>query len=159
MADRTLLRPRKPLALGSFLLVALVAGVLFVPTFSGHLAVMNTVSIDATATDVTLSEDGEQLVVEIAVRNPTRAEFTASYGRLYGKADGTQLTGTGNDVEETTIPAGETRTVAARISVPEKHREQAAEAVDAGTVVVTGQLEGSIRDQRTEIEVTEETDG
>ncbi|UPV73583.1 DUF916 domain-containing protein [Halorussus limi] len=159
MTDRTLFRPRKPVAMGSFLLVALVAAALFVPTFMGHLAVTNAVSIDATATDVALSEDGERLVVRIEVHNPTRAAFTATYGQLYGKVGGTKLTGTGYEVERTTIPAGETRTVTARVSVPEEHRERAAEAVEAGAVVVTGQLEGSIRDQRVEIEVTEETDG
>ncbi|UPV99631.1 DUF916 domain-containing protein [Halorussus gelatinilyticus] len=159
MADRTLLRPRKPVTMGSFLVVALVTAALFVPTFSGHLAVMNTVSIDATATDVAMSEDGDQLVVQIRIHNPTRAAFTASYGQLFGKVEGTQLTGTGNEVEETTVPAGETRTLTARISVPEEHRDRAARAAKAGNIVVTGQLDGRIRDQRVEVEVTEETDG
>ncbi|WP_135851377.1 hypothetical protein [Halorussus salinus] len=159
MSRSRLLRPEKPITVGSFVVVLLVAAALFVPTFSGHLAVMNAVSIDATATDVAMSEEGDQLVVQIRVHNPTRTEFTAAYGQLYGKADGTQLTGTGNEVEETAIPPGETRTVTARVSVPEEHREQAAEAAKAGAIVVTGQLDGRIRDQRVEIEVTEETDG
>ncbi|MFC7080637.1 hypothetical protein [Halorussus caseinilyticus] len=159
MTDRTPFSPRKPVTLGSFLVVALVASALFVPTFSAHLAVMNKVSIDATATDVAVSDDGDHLVVQIAVRNPTRSAFTATHGRLYARADGEQVSGFGNDLEEATVPAGETRTVTARLSIDEDHREQAIDAARAGEVVVTGQLQGTIQDAEVEVGVEEETDG
>lgn len=158
MSDRTPFRPHKPLTLGSFLVVALVAVVLFVPTFSAHVAVLNTVSIDATPTEYALSEDGETLLVQIAIDNPTGSAFTASYGLLYGKIDGEQVTGSGVDVEEATIPAGETGTVTVHVSVEEGRSDEVAEAIESGTLHVSGQLRGSIQDKDVQIGVTEDSD-
>lgn len=159
MTDRTLFQPRKPFTLGSFLLVALVATALFVPTFSGHTAVMNKVSIDATTDSVALSEDGKHVVVEIRVENPTRSAFTARFGNLYGKEGETLLTGLGMEVEKTTIPAGETRTVTARIEIKEGYREEIADAIESGKLDVSGQLRGTIQDVEIQIGVTEGDDG
>lgn len=159
MTDYTAVVPRKPFALGSFLLVLLAVTALFVPAFSAHVAVMNKVSIDATATDYALSENGENVVVDIRVRNPTRSAFTAAYGQLYGKVGDEQLTGLGVEVEKTTIPAGETKTVTVRISVKDGHLEEMADAIDSGRLTVTGQLEGTIQDAQVMIEVGEENDG
>lgn len=158
MSDWIPYKPQAPLALGSFLVVALVAVVLFVPTFSAHVAVLNTVSIDATPTEYALSEEGETLIVQIAIDNPTGSEFTASYGLLYGKIDGETVTGSGVEVEETTIPAGEAGTVTARISVEEGRSEEVADAIESGTLHVTGQLRGSMRNEDVQIGVSEETD-
>lgn len=158
MSDRNPLWPRKPVTVGTFLVIAVVAVALFVPTLSAHLAAMNTVSIDATPTDYAVSDDGETLLVEIRVDNPTRAAFTASYGNLYGKVGDRQVTSLVTDVEETTIPSGETETVVARIGIEDDNRETVAEAVEAGTIAVTGQLEGTIQNARVEIEVTTEGD-
>lgn len=157
MSDTTLLCPRDQLALGSFLLVFVLAVALFVPTLSGHLATMNTVSFDATPSDYAVSDDGT-LVVDVQVHNPTRADFTASYGNLYGTVGDEQVTSLVTDVEETTVPAGETRTVVARIELEDEHRSTARDAVETGRLAVTGQLEGTIRDERVEIEVTAEGD-
>lgn len=159
MTDRTFFRPRKPFTLGSFLLVALVATALFVPTFSGHTAVMNKVSIDATATDVALSEDEKHVVVEIRVENPTRSAFTAQFGTLYGKVGDEHLTGLGVEVEETEIPAGETRTVTARVEIKDGYREETADAIESGELTVTGQLRGTIQEVDVQIDVTEGDDG
>lgn len=159
MTDYRPIVPRKPLALGSFFLALLAVTALFVPAFSAQLAVMNRVSIDAAATDYALSEDGEQVVVDIRVRNPTRSAFTAGHGQLYGQVGDEQLTGLGVEVEKTTIPPGETATVTARISVADGHREEMADAIESGQLEVTGQLEGTIQDEHVRIEVEEETDG
>ena len=159
MTDHKPVVPRKPFALGSFLLALLAVTALFVPAFSAHLAVMNKVSIDATATGYALSEDGERVIVDISVRNPTRSAFTAAYGQLYGEVGDEQLTGLGVEVEETTIPPGETATVTTRISVKDGHREELADAIESGRLQVTGQLEGTIQDARVIIEVGEENDG
>jgi hypothetical protein len=159
MTDRAKFAPRKPITLGSFLLVALVAVALFVPSFSAHVAVMNAVSIDATPTDYAVSDDGDHVVVEIRVQNPTRSAFTARYGDLYGKIDGEQVTGFGIEVEETAIPSGETGTVTARISIEEDEREAVADAVKSGRLHVSGILEGQIRNKQVEVDVTEDDDG
>lgn len=159
MTDRMRFLPRKPVTMGSFLLVALVAVALFVPTFSAHIAVMNSVSIDATPTDYAVSEDGDHVVVQIRIENPTRSEFTASYGDLYGKVDGEQVTGFGMELEETTIPAGETKTVTARVSIKDGERETVADAIESGRLDVSGLLQGTIKDGEVEIEVTEGEDG
>lgn len=159
MTDRTRFAPRKPVTTGSFLLVALVAVVLFVPTFSAHVAVMNTVSIDATPTDYAVSDDGDWVVVEIHVENPTRSGFTASYADLYGKVDGERVTGFGSEVGETTVPSGETGTVTARVSIADGEREAVASAVESGRLRVSGLLEGTIRNEQVEIDVTEGDDG
>jgi hypothetical protein len=158
MSDRNSLRPRKPVTLGTFLVVAIVASVLFVPTLSAHIAVLNTVSIDATPTDYAVTDDGETLVVELRVHNPTRADFTAAYGTLYGKVGDQQVTTLVTDVEETTVPAGETRTVTASVDFTDEHRETAAEAAESGQLAVTGQLRGTIQNERVEIEITMEGD-
>ncbi|MFC4449788.1 hypothetical protein [Halorussus aquaticus] len=151
---------QRPTAVGSFLLVALVATMLFVPTFSAHVAVMNKVSIDATATEVATSDDGSQLVVEIRVRNPTRSAFTASYGRLYGKVGNRTLTTPGVELDGGAIGAGETGTVTARIEIADGSREEAAAAVESERLRVVGQLEGTIQDVNVRIDVTEgEVDG
>lgn len=159
MTGRFPFRPRKPLTLGSFLLVTLAATALFVPAFAGHTAVMNKVSIDATTTDVALSEDGTHVVVDIRVENPTGSAFTAKYGDLYGKQGDTLLTSLDVEVEETTIPAGETRTVTARVGIKDGYREEAADAVESGELGVTGQLRGTIQDVDVQIDVTEGEDG
>lgn len=159
MTDRTGFSPRKPITMGSFLLVALVAAALFVPTLSAHIAVMNTVSIDATPTDYAVSDDGDYVVVQIQIQNPTRSEFTARYGDLYGKVEGERVTGFGMEVEETTVPSGETRTVTARISIEEGRRDEVADAVESGQLHVSGLLQGMIKDEDVEIEVTEGKDG
>lgn len=159
MTDRTGFSLRKPITTGSFLVVALVAAALFVPTFSAHVAVMNTVSIDATPTDYAVSDDGDHVVVQIRVDNPTRSAFTARYADLYGKIDGERVTGFGMEVEETTIRAGETGTVTARVSIEEGQRQRVADAVESGELGVSGLLQGTIRDEQVEIEVTEGQDG
>ncbi|WP_135826937.1 hypothetical protein [Halorussus ruber] len=159
MTDRTRFSPRKPVTLGSFLVVALVAVALFVPSFSAHVAVMNAVSIDGTPTDYAVSDDGDHVVVDIRVHNPTRSAFTARYGDLYGKIDGEQVTGFGMDVEETTIPSGESGVVTARISIEDGEREAVADAVESGRLHVSGVLEGTIQDKQVEIDVTEDDDG
>lgn len=158
MSDRNPLRPRDPATVGTFLVVAVVAVALFVPTLSAHLATMNTVSIDATPTDYAVTDDGETLVVEIRVHNPTRAAFTASYGNLYGKVGDQQVTSLVTDVDEKTIPSDETGTVVARIGIEEEHRETVVEAVESGEIAVTGQLDGTIQNERVEVEVTTEGD-
>ncbi|WP_276300715.1 hypothetical protein [Halorussus lipolyticus] len=159
MTDRTRFVPRKPITMGSFLVVALVAAALFVPTFSAHVAVMNAVTIDATPTDYALSDDGDHVVVEIRVHNPTRSAFTPRSTDLYGDVDGEQVTGFGDDIEEVTIPAGETKTVTGRVSIKDEKREAAADAIEAGTLRVSGIIRGSITDKQVEIEVTEADDG
>lgn len=159
MTDRLLLAPRKPRTLWSFLLVALIATALFVPTFSGYTAMMNKVNIDATTTDVALSEDGERVVVDIRVENPTGSAFTARYGSLYGKVDDRLLTGLGVEVETTKIPPGETRTVTARIEKKDGHGDELEDAVESGELAVTGQLEGTIQEADVEVQVTEGDDG
>lgn len=160
MSEFDSLRPRKPLTLGSFLLVALAAMVLFVPTFSAHLAVMNAVSIDATVSEVAVSEDGEDLLLSIRVHNPTRSAFTASYGLISGSVDGERVTELGIEVEETTIPSGETKSVPVRVGIEDGYGEEIADAVESGRLDVTGNLEGSIQDAQVEVEVTEgEDDG
>jgi hypothetical protein len=158
MSDRNPIWPRKPITLGTFLLVAAVAMALFVPSLSAHIAVMNTVTIDATPTDYAVTDDGETLVVELQVHNPTRADFTAAYGNLYGKVGDQQVTSLVVDVDETTIPSGETRTVTARVGIEEEHRETAIDAVESGQLAVTGQLKGTIENERVQIEVTTEGD-
>jgi hypothetical protein len=159
MPDSTPFRPRKPFVLGSFLLVALVAVGLFVPTFAGHTAVMNKVSIDATTTDYHVADDGETLVVQVRVRNPTGSAFTARYASLYGNVDGKQLTSLGVEIRETTVPAGETKTVTAHVGIKDGYSEEVADAVESGTLRVTGQLRGSIQDAEVQIDVTEGDDG
>lgn len=158
MSDRNSIRPRKPITLGTFLLVAGVTVALFVPTLSAHIAVMNTVSIDATPTDYSVTDDGETLVVELQVENPTRADFTASYGTLYGQVGGQQVTSLVTEVEETTVPSGETRTVTVRVGIEEDHRKLAADAVESDRLAVTGQLRGTIENERVEIEIDAEGD-
>lgn len=155
MNDRTSLRPRKPLTTGSFLVVLVAGAALFAPTMSAHIAVMNAVNIDATPTDYALSDDGDAVVVEIRVHNPTRSAFTASYGELYGKFDGTTVTTLSVEVEDTTVPAGGTETVTARIAIADGYREEAAEAVESDRLRVTGLLEGRIQDVEVEVEVAE----
>lgn len=159
MTDRTRFVPRKPVTMGSFLLVALVAVALFVPTLSAHIATMNAVSIEATPTDYALSEDGDHVVVEIRIHNPTRSAFTPRSSDLYGDVDGEQLTGFGDDIEETTIPAGETGTVTGRISIKDGKREAMADAIESGNLDVSGLIDGTIQNKRVEIEVTEGDDG
>jgi hypothetical protein len=158
MSDRNPIWSRKPITLGTFVLVAAVTVALFVPVLSAHIAVLNTVSIDATPTDYAVTDDGESLVVELQVHNPTRADFTAAHGSLYGKVGDQQVTSLITDVEKTTIPSGETGTVTARIGIEEEHRETAIDAVESGRLVVTGQLKGKIQNERIEIEVNAEGD-
>lgn len=154
--DRTSLRPEKPLTVASFLLVAVVAVALFVPTLSAHLSVMNKVSIEATPIEYETTDDGETLVATIRVDNPTQSGYTVSYGRLYGNVDGETLTKIGAEVDESTVPSGETETITARLTVKEGKSDSVEQAIEAGTLTVTGQLQGTIEDHEVEIEVTDE---
>lgn len=158
MTVRQPLWSRNLVTLGSFFLVAAVTVALFVPTFSAHVAVLNTVSIDATPTSYAVAEDGEHLLVEIEVHNPTRSAFTAEYGNLYGKIGDEQVTTLGLDVTETKIPPGETRTVPVRIGIEDGHRDEVTDAIESGRLAVTGQLQGTIQSEDVEVEVTEEGD-
>lgn len=158
MTDYKPVIPRKPFALGSFLLVLLVVTALFVPAFSAHVSVMDKVNIDATSTHYSFTDDGD-LLVEITVDNPTRSAFTVTNGLLFGKVDEKRVTGLGVEVVPTTVPSGETRTVTARMTVKEGYRDKVAAAIESGRLQVTGRLKGTIQDARVMIEVGEENDG
>lgn len=151
---RERLRPRKPVALGSFLVVAVAAAALFAPTFSAHVAVMNAASVESTPTDCAVAADGDRLAVELRVRNPTRSALTVSYGDLSATVGGTQVTEGPVELDEATIPAGEARTVTARVGIEDSHRRRVAAAVASGRLSVTGRLRGAIRDAEVEIGVT-----
>jgi hypothetical protein len=158
MTDYRPVIPRKPLALGSFLVALLAVTALFVPAFSAHVSVMNKVNIDATSTHYSLEDDGD-LRIEITVDNPTRSAFTAKHGLLFGKVDGERVTGLGVDVVPTTVPSGETKTVTARMTVKEEYRDEVAAAIETGRFQVTGRLKGTMQDAQVMIEVGEENDG
>ncbi|WP_158057444.1 hypothetical protein [Halorussus halophilus] len=148
------LRPEKPLTVASFLLVALIATALFVPTLSAHISVMNKVSIEATPVEYETADGGETLVATIRIDNPTRSAYTVSFGRLYGNVEGAAVTKLGAEVDETTVPPDETETVTARLAIKDGESERVAEAIESGTLTVTGQLQGTIEDHEVEIEVT-----
>lgn len=150
--------PRKPILLGSFVLVAIVTVAVFVPTLSAHISVMNAVSIDATPTEYAVSDDGETLVVTVRVDNPTRSAFTASYGQLYAEIDGEEVTEL-STVEETTVSSGGSVRVTVDLDIEDGYGDRVADAVESGRLTVYGTLDGTIQDAQVRVEVVEGDDG
>lgn len=159
MPDPSSLRPRKPVALGSFLLVVIVATAVFVPTLSAHVAVMNESAISATPTEYALSEDRETLLVTIRIENPTRSTYEASYAQVSAWVNGTRVTQL-STLDGDRIPSGESGTVTARLGLKDGTADEVAAAIESGSLTSQGDITGTIMDEEVHVFFGEvETDG
>lgn len=154
----TVLRPNRPFVVAAFTLTAVVTVWLFVPTMFGHIAVMNSDAVEVSATDYAVSDDGEQLLVTFEVNNPTRRSIKLYNGLLYPRAaDGTRLSdGTTSPLETVTVvPSGETKTVTVVIGVRKGAGDRVRNAIESGSITLSGKLNGRISDAEVEIPVQE----
>ncbi|WP_266076543.1 hypothetical protein [Haladaptatus caseinilyticus] len=142
------LMPERPLLVGVVLVTALVTGWVFVPTMQGHIATMNTGSVDVTATEYTVTGGGEHLTVALRIHNPTRRAIVLSSGQIHAYDGQTRLTdGTTTSLDETTVPAGETLDLTIDMDLSSEHTSQANQAAKSGSVRVTGMVRGAIGDE------------
>lgn len=143
---------QKPVTTGSLCVIAVVTVILFVPTLSGHVAVMNANSIELTSTEYTMVEDGDTLLVSLEISNPTRRSYEVVSANLYLVVDG-HVVSHGSLVDGNTVPSGGTASLAAEFSVLGDDREQTKEGIRSGTVAVTGQLRGTVGDASVSVDV------
>ena len=148
------LRPNRPLLVGAVLITALVTAWLFVPTMLGHIATMNVGSVDASATEYTVTDGGEHLSVTFELRNPTGREIVFYNGQIHAYDGETQLTdGTTTSLGGVSVPAGETVTVTAKMDLKSERTATAKRAADSGSIEVAGTLRGEIGDKEVSVAV------
>lgn len=138
----------------TFLVLAVATTLVFVPTMNGHIASLNAGSIEATATDVALTDDGSVVRVEVSVTNPTRRPVVLRAAEFQAYAGDTRVAHTSvGAFDRTTVPAGETKTVTVRLAVEEGDRAAVRTAVENGTIRVSGLFRGTINEQYVDVDV------
>lgn len=146
---------------GSFLIVFLLGGALFVPTFMAQLAVQDTASINATPIDyrVERTDGSPVLLTKIRVYNPTTHAVTLSIVEAVAYSNGHPLTQSRTTplLTETVVPAGESRVVTTQLPIKNSFVRETHTAVASGNVTVSGLLYGEIVDKGIEISLTNET--
>lgn len=150
---------------GSYALVLLVVAVLFAAVFPAYVTAESVYRVDVAAADHHLAEDGSELSVTLRIANPTghavEVKSLTSSARLHLYVDGTRYSEpTGTSVEGATVPAGGSATVTAIFTVRDRHHDRVREAIDSGSLVVTGQLASQVVRRDVEVSVSElEVDG
>ncbi|WP_435153281.1 hypothetical protein [Haladaptatus sp. DFWS20] len=153
-STRSALLPERPLLVGAVLLTALVTAWVFIPTMQGHVAIMNSGSVDVTATEYTVADDGEHLAIALQIHNPTGRKIAFSSGQIHAYDGEVQLSdGTTTSLDGATVPAGETVEVNIEMDLDSKRVSQTKQAVQSGSITVSGRLKGEIGDQEVRIPV------
>lgn len=154
------LRPERPLLVVAVLLTALVTVWLFVPTMQGHLATMNVGTVDVTATEYTVTDDGDHLRVSLQVQNPTRRTVILTNGPIHAYDGQTQLSdGTTTSFDGSRIPAGETVETTVDIDLNPAQVTRAKRAVESESVTLAGTIRGEIGAKDVSISVGTGVDG
>ncbi len=129
-------------------LFALTAG-LFGATFQTQLAVAESDTIEASLTELAVSDDGEALEITVRARNPTDKTLTLSSAQLVGRVDGEELTHYGTrSLSGIELSPGEATTFSVSVELVDGETEAARTAVEEGRVSVGGELVGHIEDVR-----------
>jgi hypothetical protein len=143
---------------GSFLVVFLLGGTLFVPTFMAQLAVQNTASINATPIDyrVERTDGSAVLLTKIRIHNPTTHAVTLSTVEAVAYRTGHPLTQSRTTTlsTDTVVPAGESRVVTTQLPIKDGSVSETRAAVAHGNVTVSGLIYGEIVNKRIEIDLT-----
>lgn len=152
-STRSALLPERPLVVGAVFLTALLTAWVFVPTMQGHIAIMNSGSVDVTATEYTVTDDGEHLAIALQIDNPTGRNIVFSNGQIHAYDGEVQLSDGTTTSLDGTVPAGETLEVNIDMDLDSEQVSQAKRAVESGSVTVSGRLKGEIGDQDVNIPV------
>ncbi|GAA0201316.1 hypothetical protein GCM10009000_014360 [Halobacterium noricense] len=121
----------------------------------GHLATMNSGSVDVAATEYTVSDDGEHLSTTLQIRNPTRRDIVFSSGILHAHDGDVQLTdGTTTSLDGVRIPAGETVETTIHIDLNSEQSSEAKTAIESESVTLSGTIRGEIGEKGVSIPVT-----
>ncbi|WP_224447254.1 hypothetical protein [Haloprofundus salilacus] len=151
---RTILR--SPAVVVFVALFALTAG-LFGAAFQTQLAIARSDSIEASATTLAVSDDGESLEITVRARNPTSKTLTLSGAHLVGRVDGEELTHYGTrSLDDVALAPGETTKFTVAVELVDGETEAARAAVEEGRVRVGGELVGHIEDVRITLGVSDD---
>ncbi|WP_049970845.1 hypothetical protein [Haladaptatus cibarius] len=157
---RSALWPKQPLLVGAVVVTALVTAWLFVPTMQGHLATMNSGSVDVTPTEYAVTDDDEHLSTTLQIQNPTGRDIVFTSSILHAHDGDVQLTdGTTTSFDEIRIPAGETVETTIQIGLDTERASQAKTAVESESVVLSGTVRAQIGDKDVSIPVRAEEGG
>lgn len=142
---RSSLQPERPLLTLAILITALVTVWLFVPTMQGHIAVMNTGSVDVTTSGMSVADGGEHLEITLMIHNPTRRDIVFYSGSLHVYDGETQLSdGTTTPFDETRVPAKGTMPAQIEIDLNPDRISRTRRALNDGSTTVSGSLRGRI---------------
>lgn len=139
------------------LLALLIMGSLFVPTTMAYISYDSIQTADISVEETRLNESATSMIVEVSFHNPTNVEATVVGGYTEVRVDGLMVSQPASTfMENTTIPAGETKTVTMRVWLEEGRTGLAEQGIQQGTVKVNGELQVSIRNERIKLLYGEE---
>lgn len=146
--------PERPRLAALFVLVALVATALFVPTFDAYVAVDGVKQADTRVTDASVGPDEEQLLIDLRFENPTRTDVTVLSGQVRARDGDTLVTRiAGTDVDRTTVPAGETATIRIGVTIDPSDRDRAIAAANEGRLWFAGFVWVTVGEERIKIQI------
>lgn len=147
----------RPFRIATFSLLAIAATALFVPTFSGYLGIQQIQAADVDVRDLALSGDESELVVTIALDNPTGSEVTVYNAQLFFRVEGDLVNRPAvAGLDRVGIAPGETSVFEIRTPLSEDRESVAKRGLEDGTWAITGDISVRIGDEETTVNVDAE---
>lgn len=141
------------------LLTLAVTVALFAPTVVGFVSYEKVLSGDVGVDSMAVSEDGSHLVATMTFSNPTQVPVTVTDAGIYVRANRTLVNSVGGiEVDETTVPPGETGTFEVRLPLLDGQTDRARNGLASDTVTATGEIVVDVRGEDRQIQFEWVTD-
>lgn len=149
-------RHKRPLIVGTFVVLLIATSVAFAVTTTGYVATEKAKGetiIVGTVSDYRFDDSADEIVVEITFENPTMRPYTLESVNIDAIVNDT-VVAQGQSGLDVTVPAGATETITLRMQLIDGQRSTAIEAIESGRLSGGGTAWARIERFRFQMSVT-----